>query len=277
MALVSTFAPLPAQIAILGSFLSMLFGLLTSFVDQERYRERRQAQLMARLQVPMALAPEHEFFNQYAAISDGIAKIARQSDPVLREFALLKLESLSEQVRSLARGTIVFSSTETWRTVYERLLESCLSDAYYSVAWAKTKDYWQDQPGRQSIRLNYDWVARGLRIERIIVLRGDLWPGGNRLPSTDIRPWIEDQQNRGITISLVHETDLGSEPDLLCDFGIYGDRATGFQELDDHSHTMRFILYFDRPSLKLARDRWERLKIYAISYPDLLDQAATRS
>jgi hypothetical protein len=73
---------------------------------------------------------------------------------------------------------------------------------------------------------------------------------------------------------LVRESEIAAEPDLLVDFGIYDDRATGIQELDDRSRTLRFILSFDRPSMKLARDRWSRLALYATSYSDLLDQAA---
>ena len=192
---------------------------------------------------------------------------------MLRRFALLKLASLSEQVGQMARGTVVFSSTETWRTVYEQLLEGPGLGSYRSVAWVKTRDYWQDRPGRQSMRLNYDLVRRGLRIERIVILRGDLWPEGEALPAPAIRPWLDEQNDRGIWVSLVRESEIAAEPDLLADFGIYGDRAIGIQELDELSRTLRFVLQFDAHSLHLARDRWERLSLYAIPYADLLDQA----
>ena len=51
-----------------------------------------------------------------------------------------------------------------------------------------------------------------------------------------------------------------------------GDRATGVQELDDQSRTLRFILHFDPQNIRLARDRWTRLLLYTTSYADLLDQ-----
>ena len=193
---------------------------------------------------------------------------------MLRQFALLKLTSLSEQVRQMARGTVVFTSTETWRTVYEQLLESTGLQFYQSVAWVKTRDYWQDRPGRQSMRLNYELVRRDLRIERIVILRGDLWPEGDvAARAGTIRPWLDEQNDHGIWVSLVRESEIAAEPDLLADFGIYGDRAIGVQELDELSRTLRFILHFDAQSLHLARDRWERLSLYAIPYADLLDQA----
>ena len=81
-------------------------------------------------------------------------------------------------LEELARGRVAFSGTETWRTVYERILRSQGLKTYHSVSWVKTRDYWQDAPGRQSMRLNFELAGRGLRIERIVILRGDLWPDG---------------------------------------------------------------------------------------------------
>lgn len=272
MALVSAFAPIPAQIAVLGACVSVLAGLFVAYVEQEDVRERRRAELLEKLRIPLALAPEHDLFDQYTAFAEALAELAGQADPVLRQFALLKLASITEQVQSMARGTVVFASTETWRTVYEQLLESPGLDSYRSVAWVKTRDYWQDPPGRQSMRLNFELARRGMRIERIVILRDHLWTKLDPLPSPDIRAWIEEQHNQGIWVSVVRESELASEPDLLTDFGIYDDRAIGVQELDDQSRTMRFILCFDRPSLKLARDRWARIALYATSYSDLLDR-----
>jgi hypothetical protein len=86
-----------------------------------------------------------------------------------------------------------------------------------------------------------------------------------------IRSWINEQSCGGIAISLVRERDLASEPDLLGDFGIYGDTAMGTHELDSDSRTVRFILSFDPRSLKLARDRWERLLLFATPYQVIVD------
>ena len=277
MALVAAFAPVPAQLAVLGACVSILAGLFVAYLEQEDARERRRAELLEKLRIPLALAPEHELFDQYCVFAEALAGLAKQSDPVLRQFALLKLASISAQVKSLAEGTVVFASTETWRTVYEQLLQSPGLSVYRSVAWVKTRDYWQDRPGRQSMRVNFDLVQSGLRIERILILRGNLWPHGEALPSPDIRPWIELQHENGIWVLLVRESDILGEPDLLADFGIYGDRATGAQELDEQSRTLRFILSFDPQSLRLARDRWERLLLYTAAYRDLLDQSSARS
>jgi hypothetical protein len=69
---------------------------------------------------------------------------------------------------------------------------------------------------------------------------------------------------------LVREDDLKSEPDLLRDFGIYGSLGTGEQELDDRCRTSRFTLYLYPQSVRLALDRWERLKLFATPYNEVV-------
>jgi hypothetical protein len=274
MSLVSTFAPPPAQLAVLGSFISILAGLFVSYVEQEGHREGQRARLLERLQVPLALAPEPELFDHYSDVTNALGALAGKADPVLRQYALLKLTSISEEVRSLAEGKVVFSGTESWRTVYEQLLLSPGLRSYRSVSWVKTEDYWQDQPGRQSMRLNYFAAGRGVEIERVVILRGELWPAGEVLPAEAIWPWVEEQRAHGIRLFLVREAEVGCEDDVLSDFGIYGTRATGTQELDEQSRTQRFTLRFDPLSIRLAQDRWARLLLFARPYEDLIEQPA---
>jgi hypothetical protein len=275
-ALVSTFAPLPAQIAVLGATVSILAGLFIAYVEQEDARERSRVELLGTLRVPLELASEPEVFEHSVAFGNSLVALARRRDePVLQGFALAKLASINEQVKSLAEGRIVFSGTETWRTIYEQLLLSPDLGIYRSVAWVKARDYWQDAPGRQSMRLNLTLARRGLRIERIIILRDDLWPEGSRLPSPAIRPWIQHQHEGGIVVSLVREGDIAGEPDLAADFGLYGNRAVGIQEIDEEARTVCFVLEFGAASLRLAREWWDRLSLYASPYGDLVDRTAT--
>lgn len=277
MALVSTFAPLPAQIAILGATVSILAGLFVAYVEQEAEREQQRAELLEKLQVPVALAPQHDLFDLYSAFANSLAGLAKHPDPILRQFAVLKLSSVIEQVRSLSEGVITFTGTETWRTVYEQLLQSPGLKDYRSVSWVKTPDYWQDQPGRQSMRLNFFVAKQGVMIERVAILRGKLWAASDDLPSPSVRPWIHEQHVEGIRMWLVREADLINEPDLLCDFGIYDERATGVQELDEQSRTIRFQLSFVPSSVRLAQDRWTRLLLYAKPYSELLTIAQKKN
>ncbi len=273
MALVGVFAPPEAQVAVLGAFVSILGGLFLAYMGQEAERERRRVEQLERLTVPLTLAPEHDLFEQYLAVCQALTELASQDDPILKEFAGLKLASLAEQVRGLAGGVIEFSATETWRTVYEKLLKSADLREYRSVAWVRAKGYWQDQPGRQSMAANFEAAHRGVLIERVVILRDDLWPKNDLLPTDEIRPWIEEQHNHGLWVALVRESDLESESGVLADVGLYGDRAVGIQDLDERARTVRFTLSFDRQTVRLARDRWDRLYLFATPYRTLLDRS----
>ena len=124
------------------------------------------------------------------------------------------------------------------------------------------------------MQLSFVLAAKGMDIERIIILRSKLWPSDRMLPVEPVRSWIQEQHEHGIKVSLVRESELLSDPDLLVDFGIYGKRATGIQELDDDSHTLRFVLLFDHQSVLLAEDRWRRLSLYAKPYDAVLKASA---
>lgn len=173
--LTAALAPLPLQLGLLGVLASIVAGLVLVALEREAEREEHLRQLLADLKLPLALTPHHGLFAQYRAFAEALAELAKQTDPALQEFALLKLSSLAEQVQALAQGKVVFHGTEAWRTVYEKLLTSPEVKRYHSVAWVKTADYWQDQPGRQSMRLNFEAIERGVRIERIVILPAAPW------------------------------------------------------------------------------------------------------
>ncbi|MBX9578821.1 MAG: hypothetical protein K2X87_00800 [Gemmataceae bacterium] len=270
MGLVSAFAPPAAQVAVLGALVSILAGLFFAYLEQEDDRDRRRAELLERLAVPLAHAPEHDLYDGYLAFCRALTELARRDDPALREIAALKLAAVNAQLDALAAGTAVFAGTEAWRTVYEKLLASPDVREYRSVAWARAADYWQDPPGRQSLRANLAAADRGVFIERVIILSDALWPAGASLPADAVRPWVEEQHAAGLRVHLAREADVRGEPDLLGDFGVYGDRAVGTLELDDRARPVRFTLSVDRQAVRLARDRWDRLALFAVPYRDLL-------
>jgi hypothetical protein len=225
------------------------------------------------LETPFYLSHDVDVFAHYRHISSSLLRLSQLRDPVFRETAIGKLTELADQIDELANGTIVFSGTETWRMAYETLLRTRGLYRYRSVAWVRSPSYWQDQPGRQSTRLNLEIQERdGVTVERIVILADELWPEPEALPVEQIRQWIHEQSTRGVDVRLVRESALQSEPDLVADMGIYGSRAVGFQELDDQCHTVRFTLHFDIDRLNAAEARWDRLNVYAAKYEEILDQ-----
>jgi hypothetical protein len=246
--------------------------LVVSHLKADRQRHRELTAMLNVLPIPFALAPAPGFFQQYVRFADALTKIGRHNDRLFRDLALHRLTTVSDEFATMAAGRIVFHATETWRTAYQHILETLRVKTYLSVAWVRTNDYWNDAPGRQSMQFNYELVGRGIRIERVHILSDELWPFDEKLPTGGMLEWLVEQRGQGIHVSLLRESDLSKEPDLLRDFAIYGDRATGMQELDEDSRTVRFVLSFDEPSIQKALDRWERLTLYSVSLQNVVDR-----
>ncbi|MBX7167087.1 MAG: hypothetical protein K1X74_12225 [Pirellulales bacterium] len=208
-----------------------------------------------------------------AELDERLASLTTTNDSLLRNLIALKLAVIREELDELVAGRIAFQQTETWRSAYAELLRSPDVTEYLSVAWVVNEDYWRDLPGEHSLRTNFAALDRGVSVERICILGWNLWPPELSVPLRDVLNWINDQHYRGIAISLVRETDLVAEPDLLRDFGIYGHRATGEQQLDRHARTVGFTLSFDPADVALARDRWRRLQLFGQKYQELMDRA----
>lgn len=205
-------------------------------------------------------------------IINGVVSGATHTDDVFRELMARRLSELAAQARLWSHSQLVFCDTESWRTAYEKVLSAPDISEYRSVAWLKSEHYWQDPPGRHGLRHNFDLLNRGVRIERVLILGWTLWPPELTFPRENVRRWIEDQHYRGVSVLLVRETDLIGEQALFRDFGIYGERAVGELHCDEDSRTVSFTLSFERAALHVANEHWERLKLYARPYAELLDQ-----
>lgn len=272
-ALVSVFASVSDQIAVIGVLASSVFGLMLSYFDYVQARDRHTAILLGELNLPRELVVHGGFMAVYRRIAASLSVLAGSGQSTVQDLALAQLSALNAKIGEMANGRFVYERTETWRTVYEQLLRKPEVTKYRSVAWFRTADYWQDIPGKQSLELNCQLVENdGLTIHRTVIVADALWPDDQTLPGSPVREWIERQHIHGIWIRLIRESALRDEPGLLMDFGLYGDEAVGFQILDDRGRTLRFELDFSEGERTKANALWDRLKLFATSYADLLDQ-----
>jgi hypothetical protein len=266
--LVCTLAPSSVQIATVGIIVSVILAMLLARDERERVLAA-EADLQ---HLALLIAKDDEALDQLRILTRSLASIVEHNDPLFRSLALERTATMAGKAEELAGGTIVFEDTETWRIAYERLLQSPGLHLYRSVAMVHSPAYWQDEPGRQSMRLNFELQDSGtLSIERTIVIADELWPSNEHFPTKTLQRWIDEQHNRGIWLRLVRLSSLINEPELHTDFGIYGTRAVGVQEHALPSRTVRFVLMFDFDRVREAEARWDRLAVYATSYRDLLD------
>lgn len=267
--LVCFLAPVHMQIAAVGVLVVLVLSLTVV-----RWRQRSFPEEFEIFNAPISLARDQKVFDVYRTITSALVQMSVYPDPIYRDLALERTEHVAREVNEVAEGRIIFTGTETWRMAYDRLLQSPGLLLYRSVAHVRTSTYWQDEPGRQSMQLNFQMVGAGtVKIERIAIFPDHLWPAGERFPVEPLGKWIDEQYNRGISVRLVRQSAIATDAGLIADLGIYGTRAVGFQELDDQGRTARFTLSFDFADLLAAEQRWERLSVYPISYQKLLDQS----
>lgn len=248
--------------------LSAVFALLWDVRRLQTSMRKSQSLLEA----PFILSQDKVLIERYQWLSDSLLRIRWRQDPIYRSVAVEQLDELVGQLREISEGRVTFKGTETWRLVYDQLLKSPGVVGYRSVAWIKTPEYWRDEPGRQSLKSNLQLHESGqVNIERIAILADALWPSDDQLPAERIRQWLHQQHAHGIWLRLIRESQLEQESELLQDYGIYGSRAVGIQQLDEKARTVSFQLDFNLDTVLEAEDRWRRLEVYSTSYADLLD------
>lgn len=263
------FAPTKFLIGYLCLLVSALIGLLLKFLAAV-HQPSEQPRL---LQVLLDLAADPELAESHASIAESLKSTSQQKDPIFRQLALSRLQAIAADCQSLGKGIVSFTSTESWRIVYEELLRSPGLHLYRSVAYIESAHYWQDGPGQQSTQLNLELHDAGvISIERTAIIADHLWPTDELFPVEPLHSWLDQQHRYGIWLRLVRESALENDTDLLCDFGIYGCRAVGIQTADPAGRTIRFVLNFNFDKVQEAEVKWNRLAVYAISYRDLLDQ-----
>ena len=260
--------PTSGVVAIVGLLVCILLGFTVANGNRTT-----AASGTSHLETPFLLARDADMYHLYQSVSESLLKASRNPDPIYREIALEHLDELTRKATAIAEGTFVFEGTETWRILYERLLRSPGVYLYRSVAWVKNENYWQDEPGRKSMAVNFELHdAERLNIERIAIIADGLWPAGEVWPTEPLRQWLHEQHARGIWVKFVRESALSKEPELIADIGIYGSRAVGMQELDDDCRTVRFTLTFHLARVIEAEARWSRLAVYAESLASYLDR-----
>lgn len=273
MTLVGAFGSLTTQLGVLGSFVCILGGLVLEILEDQNAKDRQIASLNLLFRFAHALAKDSVVSEEFEKIVAGIELSLNIDQKLFRELALEQLKQIGQVSESLGKGVISFEETEAWRLAYEKILRDDSVRLYYSVSLIESTDYWQDEPGKRSIELNYQLQdEKGLNIERIAIIDDSLWEVDSTRPQQEVFNWLFDQYRNGIWIELVRKSSILDEPDLLVDFGQYGDIAVGHQLLDSKSRTSLFRLSFNKDDIETANQRWKRLTMFTVSMREILDQ-----
>ena len=80
---------------------------------------------------------------------------------VFRTNAALRFARIVRELEEIFNANLTFDSTETWRTLYEQVLQACETKRYLSVALVLTDGYWRHPPGDQTLEFNYRLIWNG--------------------------------------------------------------------------------------------------------------------
>jgi len=263
---------IPTQIIVLGVLIAVSIGTVIGFLAVQADREKRIEELLEKLQVSVSLSSESMLFEQQSKIAESFTRLAKLHHPVLRDFAHYTIAQFTQRIDRISLGILEFNETESWRASYAELLNNPEVRRYRSVALIRQPEYWRDDAGEVSVRENLKLIRKGKSIERIAILGDRVWPLNTPLMETDIGKWLKHQADGSIKVFVVRDSSLASDPDLLVDFGIYGEDVVGIQELDENARTRKFTFFFDETEKRFAEQRWKRLLAYSKPLEELIEQ-----
>jgi len=265
-------ADLRMQLAAVGVYVTLLLGLVVAVLIRAVSVD---ATMRENNEISQRIAQNPRVRKFYDETIEPLSRAFKIDDNVFGSLVEEKLTDFQNELSTeLSTGRISFPA-EAFRVTYADILNQPDIKEYRSVAWVKSEDYWQDQAGKSSIRFNFDLLQKGVGIERIFIVREAVWD------STKIKNWIRQQrdyrvkidgkqtENR-IRIAVASEGRIPAEENLIEDYGIYGDRAVGVQNIDDKCKTTTFDLYFDKAKIAKAKRSFEKLKVHILT-PDELD------
>lgn len=172
----AAYGTLTIQIAMVGTVVSIMSGVCLAVMQQiERFSLESRA-AMEQLGLVLPLTVDSTLRESCLEFVRALQAIHNTSSPAFKTLGREHVASLSDDFRDLARQRLVFVGTEGWRTAYAEILQDDDLTEYRSVAWVRSDSYWQDQPGLQSLGINCELAARGVRVTRIVVHRSPL-PG----------------------------------------------------------------------------------------------------
>lgn len=261
--LVEEFGSVPIQISVLGCFASIVAGLIVGFMTDVERLGTELKQGMQDLGLLQTVAANPTLSDSYSMIAESLCAVGNVQNPIFSALAEERVTDLGRAFERLAAKELVYVGTEAWRNAYADVLTQSDLSKYRSVSWVRSLNYWQDQPGQQSLAVNCQLAESGVDVTRIIILRVSETCENDGQLREPLNSWMKTQHKSGIRLLYVPEHSITSEQGLLSDFGIYSDVAVGVLETDDSGRSLRFRLSFQENEIERHNEMWGRLMLYA--------------
>lgn len=195
-----------------------------------------------------------------------LAHASFRDDPTFVKLVNEEFQGFYANLYEYSIGHFKFDA-ESFRIYWRELIESDEASFYFSTALVNTPYYWRDGIGIEATNFTIK-ISEKKKVKKIFILNDKLWEDANT------KTWIKDQKkrgenadlNKGVDVYVIKEKNIGKNEDIIFDFGIYGDRAVGYQELHeiaDNEFRMTYNLYFSKEKIQLTNIRFKKLMEYA--------------
>lgn len=195
-----------------------------------------------------------------------LAHASFRDDLIFKDLVHERFEDFYSSLYEYSRGHFRFNA-ESFRIHWRKLIESEEAKFYHSTALVNTPNYWQDGIGTKATTFTIE-VSKTKKVRKIFIINDKLWENAS------IKRWINDQKqqgknadkDKGLEVYVIKEKNIGKNEDVVYDFGIYGERAVGYQELlevANNEFRMTYNLYFSQEWIQLTKRRFDRLMEYA--------------
>lgn len=252
----SVYDDVGTRMLVLGILLALLISVVAHMAATVDRRIGKMEELSSRL------ADNDDLRNFYESTVYPLEEAYSNSDSCFRDFMEQQLREHLRPLHSYWREWKLKYEGEMWRSAYRQVLDQSDVREYKSIAWVKSKEYWQDPPGQESFRYNHELAKNKEKsVERIFLIRDSVWD------SSDVKKMIREDRDAGIHVRVAREERVPIE--LRHDLGIYGNRAVGYQYTDDQSQTDHFDLIFNPDEIQIARTHYEGLERWSLTEQEL--------
>ena len=132
------------QIIVLGTLFCSFAAFVIADLQNEKQGRQKLDAVLETLPIPFELASEPGFYKEFTKIATSLTKIVRHDDRLFHDLSRSRLESIADEVDNFGTRSGRFRRDRNLRTAYERVLATLHVKSYFSVAWARTNEYWND-------------------------------------------------------------------------------------------------------------------------------------
>jgi hypothetical protein len=234
-------------ITLLGEIVTLLIEII------KRFTEGKQ-QILDVIPLAMDISKDDDLKSNIVSITNFYSTISSISQQKHHELFISErnraLRTCRETLKFLVDGTFLIDE-ERRMSILIDILNGCRKgDIVYATSYVNLSDWWYKDLGQRYLQANYDAIKKGVRIERIFILREDETKG--------VYEFMKNQNNGGIRACIVNESNIKSN--LKENFFLIKDSILSYSEYSRDGQLIRGYISKDPRKHDEYFEKFEQLK-----------------